>query len=102
MKKVAITGGAGFIGSNLAASLIERGYEVSIIDDLSTGLRANVDTKNSEFKEISITDAPGLKKALKGSEILFHLAARGSVPRSLKNPVATLVAKFFLKYLNTL
>jgi UDP-glucose 4-epimerase len=89
MKKVAITGGAGFIGSNLAASLIGIGHEVTIIDDLSTGLRSNVDTKNSEFKDISITDAPGLKKALKGSETIFHLAARGSVPRSIKNPVAT-------------
>jgi len=89
MKKVAITGGAGFIGSNLAASLNGMGHEVTIIDDLSTGLRSNVDSKNSEFKEISITDAPGLKKALKGSETIFHLAARGSVPRSIKNPVAT-------------
>jgi len=89
MKKVAITGGAGFIGSNLAASLIGMGHEVTIIDDLSTGLRSNVDSKNSEFKEISITDAPGLKKAVKGSETIFHLAARGSVPRSIKNPVAT-------------
>jgi UDP-glucose 4-epimerase len=89
MKKVAITGGAGFIGSNLAASLIAKGHEVTIIDDLSTGLIANIDRKNSEFKELSITDATKLKKALKGAETIFHLGARGSVPRSIKNPVAT-------------
>jgi UDP-glucose 4-epimerase len=89
MKKVAITGGAGFIGSNLAASLIAKGHEVTIIDDLSTGLIANIDRKNSDFKELSITDASKLKKALKGAETIFHLAARGSVPRSIKNPVAT-------------
>ena len=89
MKKVAITGGAGFIGSNLAASLIAKGHQVTIIDDLSTGLIANIDRKNSDFKELSITDASKLKKALKGAETIFHLGARGSVPRSIKNPVAT-------------
>jgi UDP-glucose 4-epimerase len=89
MKKVAITGGAGFIGSNLAASLIANGHQVTIIDDLSTGLIANIDRKNSDFKELSITDASKLKKALKGAETIFHLGARGSVPRSIKNPVAT-------------
>ena len=89
MKKVAITGGAGFIGSNLAASLIAKGHEVTIIDDLSTGLIANIDRKNSDFKELSITDASKLKKALKGADTIFHLGARGSVPRSIKNPVAT-------------
>ena len=89
MKKIAITGGAGFIGSNLAASLIANGHEVTIIDDLSTGLIANIDRKNSDFKKLSITDASKLKKALKGAETIFHLGARGSVPRSIKNPVAT-------------
>lgn len=89
MKKVAIIGGAGFIGSNLAATLIAQGHEVTIVDDLSTGLLANVDRENSVFKEVSITDASNLKKALKGLETIFHLGARGSVPRSIKNPVAT-------------
>lgn len=89
MKKVAITGGAGFIGSNLAAVLINKGYGVTIIDDLSTGLRVNIDRKNSKFIELSITDASNLKKALRGAETIFHFGARGSVPRSIKNPVAT-------------
>ncbi len=89
MTKVAVTGGAGFVGSNLATKLISRGHEVVIIDDLSTGLRSNVDTKNSTFHQVSITDKAALNKALKGCETIFHLAARGSVPRSIKNPVAT-------------
>jgi len=89
MKKVAITGGAGFIGSNLAETLIKQGHEVTIIDDLSTGLLANIDRKNCEFREFSINDAAKLKKALKNAETIFHLGARGSVPRSIKNPVAT-------------
>jgi len=84
-----ITGGAGFIGSNLAAMLIDNGHDVTIIDDLSTGLLANVDRKNCKFIELSITDAPQLKKAVKGAETIFHFGARGSVPRSIKNPVAT-------------
>jgi len=89
MTKVAVTGGAGFIGSNLAAKLVSLGHEVVIIDDLSTGLRSNVDTANSTFHEISITDKIALGKVLKDCQSIFHLAARGSVPRSIKNPVAT-------------
>jgi UDP-glucose 4-epimerase len=88
-KKVAITGGAGFIGSNLAASLISDGHDVTIVDDLSTGLITNIDFEKSKFMEISVTDGDRLKKALKDCEVIFHLGARGSVPRSIKNPVAT-------------
>jgi UDP-glucose 4-epimerase len=89
MDKVAITGGAGFIGSNLAARLNDIGYQLVIIDDLSTGLRSNVDTSRNEFHEISISDFDTLKKALYGCRAIFHLGARGSVPRSIKNPTAT-------------
>jgi UDP-glucose 4-epimerase len=89
MRKVAVTGGAGFIGSNLANRLISVGYEVVIVDDLSTGLLTNVDQNKSTFHQISITDPKLLASALKDCETIFHLAARGSVPRSLKNPVAT-------------
>ena len=88
-KRVAITGGAGFIGSNLAAALISEGHEITIIDDLSTGLKSNIDFDNSKFIEMSITDGERLKKELKACEVIYHLGARGSVPRSLKNPVAT-------------
>ncbi len=89
MSRVAVTGGAGFIGSNLATKLISDGHEVVIIDDLSTGLRSNVDVKNCAFHEVSITEKAALERALVGCETVFHLAARGSVSRSIKNPVAT-------------
>ncbi len=89
MGKVAVTGGAGFIGSNLTRRLISEGYDVVVIDDLSTGLVSNVDQERSEFHQISITNLQLLSGALKGCETIFHFAARGSVPRSIKNPVAT-------------
>jgi UDP-glucose 4-epimerase len=89
MAKVAVTGGAGFIGSNLVERLISEGYEVEVIDDLSTGLLSNVNQEKSNFHRVSITDPKLLKNALKDCETIFHFAARGSVPRSLKNPVAT-------------
>ena len=89
MTRVAVTGGAGFIGSNLTCRLISEGYQVVVIDDLSTGLLSNVDQENSDFHQISITNLELLNRALKDCETIFHLAARGSVPRSMKNPVAT-------------
>jgi UDP-glucose 4-epimerase len=89
MIRVAVTGGAGFIGSNLTNRLISEGYEVVIVDDLSTGLLSNVDLGKSTFHHISITDRKALSSALKDCQTIFHLAARGSVPRSIKNPVAT-------------
>jgi UDP-glucose 4-epimerase len=88
-KRVAITGGAGFIGSNLAAALISDGHEVTVVDDLSTGLKSNIDFDSSKFIEMSISDGERLKKEIKECEVIFHLGARGSVPRSIKNPVAT-------------
>ena len=89
MTKVAVTGGAGFIGSNLTKRLLIEGYDVVVIDDLSTGLLSNLDQDKSTFHQISITDPKSLDTALRDCETIFHLAARGSVPRSIKNPVAT-------------
>ena len=89
MKKVAVTGGAGFIGSNLTRRLLSQGYQVTVVDDLSTGLLSNVDKDKTDFHNISITDPKALLTALKDCETIFHLAARGSVPRSIKNPIAT-------------
>ena len=89
MTKVAVTGGAGFIGSNLTERLLTEGYDVIVIDDLSTGLLSNVNQEKSTFHQISITDPKLLATALKDCETIFHLAARGSVPRSIKNPLAT-------------
>ena len=89
MSKVAVTGGAGFIGSNLTRRLISEGHDVVVIDDLSTGLISNVDQEKSTFHQVSITDRQALNAMLKDCQTNFHLAARGSVPRSIKNPVAT-------------
>lgn len=89
MPKVAVTGGAGFVGSNLTLRLVSEGYEVVVIDDLSTGLISNVNREVGSFHQISITDAKALKSALMECDTIFHFAARGSVPRSIKNPVAT-------------
>lgn len=89
MSKVAVTGGAGFIGSNLVNRLVKDGFEVVVVDDLSTGLLNNVDQARANFHQFSITDPEKLLVALNGCSTIFHLAARGSVPRSIKNPKAT-------------
>ena len=89
MAQVAVTGGAGFIGSNLTRRLISEGHVVVVFDDLSTGLISNVDQSRCIFHNASITDFQALQTALKDCQTIFHLAARGSVPRSIKNPVAT-------------
>lgn len=87
--KIGITGGFGFIGSNLATHLINKNYNLVLIDDLSTGIKSNLNNLNSNFHKISITDLEQCTNALKGCDVIVHLAARGSVPRSLKNPIAT-------------
>jgi UDP-glucose 4-epimerase len=89
MHKVAVTGGAGFIGSNLVSRLVSEGYSVKVVDDFSTGLRSNLDDKSCEVYDQSIVDLHELKKAIGDCQVIFHLAARGSVPRSIKHPVAT-------------
>ena len=89
MKKIAVTGGAGFIGSNLVERLLSHDHEVTVVDDLSTGLKSNLDLEKVTFHELSLTDRDGLAKAVNGVDAIVHLGARGSVPRSLKNPIAT-------------
>ena len=88
MAKVAVTGGAGFIGSNLTRRLISEGHEVVVFDDLSTGLISNIDQSICTFINASITDPKALLTGLKDCQTIFHLAARGSVPRSIMKPVA--------------
>lgn len=89
MAKVAITGGCGFIGSNLLDRLLVDNHEVILIDDLSTGLVSENSIGANQLFRISICDFEKMSKALFQCEVIFHLAARGSVPRSLSNPVAT-------------
>lgn len=87
--RISVTGGFGFIGSNLVEKLLLANHELTVIDDLSTGVKSNLKLDNFNFQQISITDVSKLEKALEKSEVIVHLAARGSVPRSLLNPVAT-------------
>ena len=83
-----VTGGAGFIGSNLADALLADGHEVRILDDLSAGLRSNI-PGGATFLEGSITDAALVDEAVAGCEVVFHQAARGSVARSIETPLIT-------------
>jgi len=93
VKKAVVTGGAGFIGSHLAEKLIEVGYRTIIIDDLSTGKMENIETLlgngNAEFVQGSVTDHALLSKLFKNVDLVFHLAAIASVPRSIENPLAS-------------
>lgn len=90
-KNVLVTGGAGFIGSNLADELIRQGSRVRIIDNLSTGFRENLDEISGDFEFIEgdLNDSDLLAKALQDIEIVFHQAALPSVPRSVADPVET-------------
>ena len=89
--KVLITGGAGFIGSNLADELIRQGARVSIIDNFTTGFRENLEeiVGDFDFIEGDINDDDAVKKAIEGAEVVFHQAALPSVPRSVENPEET-------------
>lgn len=87
--RVLVTGGAGFIGSNLVRRLLADGDSVVVIDDLSTGFAENLEGLNIDFVHASILDQNALMSAAKGAEAIVHLAALGSVPRSVANPVAS-------------
>ncbi|MFS0637358.1 SDR family oxidoreductase [Mesobacillus foraminis] len=89
--KFLVTGSAGFIGSNLVESLINQGFKVRGLDNLSTGRRKNVDEfinhENYEFIEGDIRNSEICKKACEGIDYVLHQAALGSVPRSMKEPL---------------
>lgn len=86
--KVLVTGGGGFIGSNLVDALLDKGYDVSIIDDFSTGKRSNINSKASLF-ELSLhkTDINELVNILNGVEVVYHTAALARVQPSIKDPI---------------
>jgi UDP-glucose 4-epimerase len=86
---VLVTGGAGFIGSNLVRTLVARGHSVSVLDDLSTGREANLEGVDAELHVGSILDDAALQDAAASASSIVHLAALPSVPRSIKNPLAT-------------
>lgn len=86
-----VTGGAGFIGSNLVDALVERGDEVVVVDNLTTGRRSNLDgalARGAELHELDITDGEALKAVVAGArpEVVFHLAAQIDVRRSVEDP----------------
>lgn len=86
-----VTGGAGFIGSNTVDELVRRGHGVVVLDDLSAGKEENLaEIRNKiTFVKGSITDLEAVQKACHQADYVIHLAARTSVPRSVKDPVDT-------------
>ena len=91
--KILVTGGAGFIGSNLCDALLERNYEVHCMDNLLTGKYSNIshliDNPKFTFFETDIRSIDACKEAMNGCEVVAHLAALGSVPRSINDPLTT-------------
>lgn len=87
MSKILVTGGAGFIGSNLVDRLVEEGHEVIVLDNLSSGSKENLN-KKAKFIETDITKKTEIAEIFKNEkpEIVFHLAAQASVVHSVANP----------------
>ena len=92
-KKILVTGGAGFIGSNLCDTLLELGAKVTCLDNFSTGRRENLETclQNPNFTLIEgdIRDLEICKKACENQDFVLHEAALGSVPRSINDPITS-------------
>lgn len=86
-----VTGGGGFIGSHIAERLLAEGHRVHIVDNFSTGKRANIAhlTGDLHVFEADITDRAALEPAFEGADYVFHEAALPSVPRSIDNPLET-------------
>jgi UDP-glucose 4-epimerase len=89
MGRSLVTGGAGFIGSHLVAALLTRGEQVVVLDNLSTGKRANLAglTGRFEFVEGDVADPAAAARACAGAEVVYHQAALASVPRSIEAPL---------------
>jgi len=87
--KVLVTGGAGFIGSNLVRGLLERGDDVRVLDNFSTGNRANLERLDVEIVEGELRSYERVHNAVRGVEVVFHLGALGSVPRSVQDPLTS-------------
>ena len=87
MTKVLVTGGAGFVGSNLVRGLLAQNYEVRVLDNYSTGFRSNLDGLDIEIVEGELRSYERVHNAMRGVELVFHIGALGSVPRSLHDPL---------------
>src|SRR5690606_2098918 len=90
MSKILITGGAGFIGSNLTEYFLDKGHQVVVLDNFATGYRHNIDQhlNNPKFTLIEgdIRNTDDCAAAVSGVDYVLHQAALGSVPRSIKDP----------------
>ena len=95
MSKILVTGGAGFIGSNLTEALLEKGHEVKVLDNFATGKIENLlpliekYPNNLTLQVGDIRNKEDCHKAVQQAEYVFHEAALGSVPRSIKDPVTS-------------
>ena len=87
--KALVTGGGGFIGSNLVRALLERGDDVRVLDNFSTGSRRNLDGVDVEVVEGELRSYERVHNAVRGVEVVFHLGALGSVPRSVQDPLTS-------------
>src|SRR6266849_6393101 len=86
-----VTGGAGFIGSNTVDEIVRRGHSVVVLDDLSGGKEANLARTGEKvsFVRGSVTDVDLVRTVVRDADYVLHLAARTSVPRSVKDPLET-------------
>ena len=89
MARALVTGGAGFIGSNLVRALLERGDDVRVLDNFSTGNRANLEGLDLEIVEGELRSYERVHNAVRGTELVYHLGALGSVPRSVQDPLTS-------------
>jgi len=86
MMKALITGGAGFIGSNVAALFLERGFKVRVVDNLSTGYKKNVEALDVQFFQGDIRNIELMRQACEGVDVVVHMAASVGRQKSLDNP----------------
>ena len=89
MAKVLVTGGAGFIGSNLVRALLEGGDDVRVLDNFSTGNRANLAGLEVDIVEGELRSYERVHNAVRGTEVVYHLGALGSVPRCVQDPLTS-------------
>jgi len=89
MTKVLVTGGAGFIGSNFVRRLLDRGQHVRVLDNFSTGRRENLEGLDVEIVEGELRSYERVHNAVRGVEVVYHLGALGSVPRSVQDPLTS-------------
>jgi nucleoside-diphosphate-sugar epimerase len=88
MAKILVTGGAGFIGSNLVDALIEKGHEVLVLDNLSTGKKENINPK-AKFFEVDLREFEKIQPLFDGVDFVFHEAALPRIPLSVEKPQET-------------